>query len=144
MTATDDLRALFDAALAAVSAEAAMLARKGLPWHHRSNPFWRYAALQTGFLGLALLLGGWVGLGLFLVQAFVAIWQLELVNYDKHLVRLAEHTVQSIETSSLHIDLISDLKRINSHICSIAYPILDSAGALAPDRIRHSVLDQQI
>jgi hypothetical protein len=46
--------------------------------------------------------------------------------------RLSENTVQSIETSSLHLDLISDLKRINSHICSIAYPILDSAGALAP------------
>ena len=27
--------------------------------------------------------------------------ELELVNYDKHLVRLADHTVQSIETSSL-------------------------------------------
>jgi phosphate:Na+ symporter len=41
-----------------------------------------------------------------------------------------------METSSLHLDLISDLKRINSHICSIAYPILDSAGALAPSRLR--------
>ena len=44
----------------------------------------------------------------------------------------------SIETSSLHIDLLSDLKRINSHICSIAYPILESAGALAPSRLRES------
>lgn len=35
--------------------------------------------------------------------------------YDKHLVRLADHTVQSIETSSLHLDLMRDLKRINSH-----------------------------
>ena len=53
-----------------------------------------------------------------------------------HLQRLSDNTVQSIETSSLHIDLISELKRINSHICSIAYPILDSAGALAPNRLR--------
>ena len=45
---------------------------------------------------------------------------------------------QSIETSSLHLDLISDLKRINSHICSIAYPILESAGALTATRIRQS------
>jgi len=43
----------------------------------------------------------------------------------------------------LHLDLISDLKRINSHICSIAYPILDSAGALAPNRLKKSVLDTQ-
>jgi phosphate:Na+ symporter len=32
------------------------------------------------------------------------------------------------------------LKRINSHICSIAYPILDSAGALAPSRLRQAPL----
>ena len=52
-----------------------------------------------------------------------------------HITRLRDNTAQSIETSSLHLDLISDLKRINSHICSIAYPILDSAGALAPSRL---------
>ena len=39
--------------------------------------------------------------------------------------------------------LISDLKRINSHICSIAYPILDSAGALAPNRLRPLALADQ-
>jgi phosphate:Na+ symporter len=57
-----------------------------------------------------------------------------------HLTRLQDNTAQSIETSSLHLDLISDLRRINSHICSIAYPILDSAGALSQTRLRHSVL----
>jgi phosphate:Na+ symporter len=55
-----------------------------------------------------------------------------------HIARLRDNTAQSIETSSLHLDLISDLKRINSHICSIAYPILESAGALSKTRIRHS------
>ena len=39
-------------------AEAAMLARNGLPATHRTNPFWRYAALQAAFLALALSLGG--------------------------------------------------------------------------------------
>ena len=53
-----------------------------------------------------------------------------------HLARLSDNTVQSIETSSLHIDLISELKRINSLLCSVAYPILESAGALAPSRLR--------
>ena len=61
---------------------------------------------------------------------------LERAYATSHLERLSNNTVQSLETSSLHIDLISDLKRINSHICSIAYPILDSAGALAPNRLR--------
>jgi phosphate:Na+ symporter len=57
-----------------------------------------------------------------------------------HLARLQDNTAPSMETSSLHLDLISDLKRINSHICSIAYPILESAGVLADTRIRHSRL----
>ncbi len=69
---------------------------------------------------------------------------LERAYATTHLGRLSDNTMQSIETSSLHIDLISDLKRINSHICSIAYPILDSAGALAPSRLRQSVLTDEL
>ena len=52
-----------------------------------------------------------------------------------HMGRLAQNTVLSIESSALHLDLISDLRRINSHICSIAYPLLESAGALAASRL---------
>ena len=55
---------------------------------------------------------------------------------DSHLERLTSQTMESIETSSLHLDLISDLKRINSHICSIAYPILEQAGVLAKTRLK--------
>ena len=61
---------------------------------------------------------------------------LERAYADSHLQRLVENTLQSIETSALHLDIIRDLKRINSHICSIAYPILESAGVLAPTRLR--------
>ena len=75
------LRASF---LSALRAEKAMLDRKDLPASDLSNPFWKYAAIQGAFLFLALILGGWSGLGLFLLQAGVAIWQLELVNYIEH------------------------------------------------------------
>mgnify|MGYP002333062392 FL=1 len=65
-------------------AEKAMLARKGLsPWHG-SNPVWKYLVLQALFLVLAFAIGGWAGLGLFVFQAFVAVWQLELTNYVEH------------------------------------------------------------
>ena len=57
-----------------------------------------------------------------------------------HLARLSDNTVQSIETSSLHLDLIAELKRINSHLCSIAYPILESGGVLADTRLRQPPL----
>lgn len=66
---------------------------------------------------------------------------LELAYAATHLERLSQHTVSSIETSSLHIDMISDLKRINSLLCSVAYPILEQAGALAPSRLKTTASD---
>jgi alkane 1-monooxygenase len=77
-------RVLWQCLASAWGAERAMLARRDLPWWHRANPFWRYAALQAAILGAALVVGGWLGLGLFAVQAATAIWQLELVNYVEH------------------------------------------------------------
>ena len=77
-------RVLIGSLKSAFKAEKAMLARKGLPWTDLSNPFFRYWALQGFMLLLAILIGGWAGLFLFLWQAFVAVWQLELVNYVEH------------------------------------------------------------
>ncbi len=77
-------RVLRQSYLSAIDAEAMMLSRKGKGWTDPSNPFWRYWLLQGAMLILALLLGGWQGLLLFLVQAFTAIWQLELTNYIEH------------------------------------------------------------
>ncbi|MEM1386066.1 MAG: alkane 1-monooxygenase [Pseudomonadota bacterium] len=65
-------------------AESAVLATRRRAVWHRANPFWRFAALQGAALILALVIGGWTGLGLFLVQAITAIWQLELINYIEH------------------------------------------------------------
>ncbi|WP_333713871.1 alkane 1-monooxygenase [Yoonia sp.] len=78
------LRVLTTQPPSAFSAEKAMLARKNLPWHHPSNPFWRYLGLQLGFLLVAAMIGGWWGVFLFGTQAFWAIFQLELVNYVEH------------------------------------------------------------
>ncbi len=77
-------RVLRDGPGSAWRAERQLLVRAGRTPRHPSNPFWRYAALQLAALGLALALGGLQGVALFLWQAFVAIWQLELVNYIEH------------------------------------------------------------
>jgi phosphate:Na+ symporter len=87
-------------------------------------------------LGMSVFLNGSVRDAQKLLEEKARFRDLERAYAGTHLTRLTENTVQSIETSSLHLDLISDLKRINSHICSIAYPILDSAGALEPRRFR--------
>jgi len=77
-------RVLRQCLISAFRAEKAMLARKGRPWTDLSNPFWRYWGLQGAMLLLAVLIGGGWGVFLFLTQAFVAVWQLELVDYVEH------------------------------------------------------------
>ena len=77
-------RVLKGSLLSSFRAERAMLARKNKTWHSLSNPFFRYWALQGAMLALALFLGGGTGLALFLWQSFIAVWQLELVNYIEH------------------------------------------------------------
>jgi phosphate:Na+ symporter len=95
-------------------------------------------------LGMSVFLNGSVRDAQKLLEEKARFRDLERAYAGTHLTRLTDNTVQSIETSSLHLDLISDLKRINSHICSIAYPILDSAGALAPNRLRQPSLPREL
>ena len=92
--------------------------------------------LENLRLGMSVFLNGTLRDAQRLLEEKVRFRNLERAYASTHLERLSDNTVKSIETSSLHLDLISELKRINSHICSIAYPILDEAGALAPSRLR--------
>jgi len=50
----------------------------------------------------------------------------ELTAAERHLERLREGRPETLETTSLHLDVLRDLKRINSHICSVAYPALET------------------
>ena len=90
-------------------------------------------------MGMTVFLDGRVADARRLLEEKARFRDLERGCAATHLARLQENTAQSIETSSLHLDLLSDLKRINSHICSIAYPILEDAGALADTRLREPV-----
>jgi phosphate:Na+ symporter len=67
----------------------------------------------------------------------VHIREAERAAADSHLGRLREGRPESVETSSLHLDILRDLKRIHSHICSVAYPVLETTGELEPSRLRH-------
>lgn len=87
-------------------------------------------------LGLSVFLNGDVKSAQQLLVEKERFRDLERAYHDSHLGRLAGQTVQSIETSSLHLDIISDLRRINSFFCSTAYPILESAGQLRKSRLR--------
>jgi phosphate:Na+ symporter len=60
----------------------------------------------------------------------------ELAAADSHFARLREGRPESIETSAIHLDVMRDLKRINGHLTSVAYPILEVAGELRESRLR--------
>ena len=54
-----------------------MLRRAGRGFFHPKNPLLRYVVLQVGFVLLGVGIGGFAGVLLIVVQAFVAVWQLE-------------------------------------------------------------------
>ena len=89
-------------------------------------------------LGLSVFLNGDVKSAQWLLSEKERFRDLERAYHDSHLDRLAGQSLQAIETSSLHLDIISDMRRINSFFCSTAYPILEQAGQLRKSRLRGS------
>lgn len=70
-----------------------------------------------------------------LVGMKVDIRHVERRSAEKHLERLRAGRVESLQTSTLHLDILRDLKRINAHIASVAYPILEESGLLKESRL---------
>ncbi|MCW5690727.1 MAG: Na/Pi cotransporter family protein [Pseudolabrys sp.] len=52
----------------------------------------------------------------------------ERLAAEHHLERLREGRPETLETTSLHLDVLRDMRRIHSHICAAAYPVLEAAG----------------
>ncbi|RUM96974.1 Na/Pi cotransporter family protein [Pseudaminobacter arsenicus] len=53
-----------------------------------------------------------------------------------HFLRLREGSAKSVETSSIHLDTIRDLKQINSLLASMVYPVLEEQGLLSDSRLK--------
>ena len=60
---------------------------------------------------------------------------LEKATNQSHFERLRDGTAKSVETSSIHLDTIRDLKQINSLLASMAYPVLEEQGLLQGSRL---------
>jgi phosphate:Na+ symporter len=71
-----------------------------------------------------------------LVQEKDRLRALEKQASQSHFERLREGTAKSVETSSIHLDTIRDLKQINSLLASMAYPALEEAGLLTGTRLK--------
>ncbi len=92
-------------------------------------------------LAFSTFMSGDVKIARLLIAEKTKLRNAELSAAENHLARLREGRPESIESSSLHLDILRDLKRIHSHICSVAYPVLERAGELHPNRLKSSEAD---
>lgn len=71
-----------------------------------------------------------VELAILLHDKKMEVRKIERNSVSTHLARIGAGLTESLVTSSLHIDVLRDLKRINSHLSAIAYPVLKASGAV--------------
>ncbi|RFB91904.1 sodium:phosphate symporter [Rhizobium leguminosarum bv. trifolii] len=71
-----------------------------------------------------------------MMEVKVEVRRMEKQSAERHLERLRDGRADSLQTSSLHLDMLRDLKRINAHIVSVAHPIMDESGLLIESRVR--------
>ncbi|SCB57165.1 phosphate:Na+ symporter [Rhizobium aethiopicum] len=71
-----------------------------------------------------------------MMEVKVEVRRMEKQSAEHHLERLRDGRADSLQTSSLHLDMLRDLKRINAHIVSVAHPIMDENGLLIESRVR--------
>ncbi len=70
-----------------------------------------------------------------LLREKIAVRDMERGFVENHYARIRAGRPDSIDSSALHLDVLRDLKRINSHLTSVAYPILERADELAESRL---------
>lgn len=71
-----------------------------------------------------------------LAEEKVAFREAELQATLAHFERLRNGQLDAVQASALHLDLLRDMKLVNSHIvAAAAYPVLEREGELLPSRI---------
>lgn len=71
-----------------------------------------------------------------LAEEKAAFRRLEEAATRTHLERLRGSGAEAVGASALHLDLLRDIKQINSHVvAAAAYPVLERVGALLPSRV---------
>jgi phosphate:Na+ symporter len=86
--------------------------------------------LESLRMAFGVFMSGDVGDARRLVAEKVRLRAAERVAAERHLERLREGRPETMETTGLHLDILRDLRRIHSHICAAAYPVLEAAGEL--------------
>jgi len=87
-------------------------------------------------LAVGIFMSGDMNIARQLIAAKTQLREKEFAAAERYLVRLREGTPETIESYSLDLDILRDLKRVHSHLCSAAYPVLERAGALQRSRLK--------
>lgn len=76
-------------------------------------------------MGVAAFAGSDAELAQRLANHKIKVSEMEREMRQAHISRLHKGLRESIDTSAIHLDVLTNLKRINSYITNIAYPILE-------------------
>jgi phosphate:Na+ symporter len=87
-------------------------------------------------LAVGIFMSGDMAVARQLIAAKTQLREKEFAAAERYLERLREGTPETIESYSLDLDILRDLKRVHSHLCSAAYPVLERAGALQRSRLK--------
>ena len=105
--------------------------RRARSWRRSTSASWRACRIALG-----VFMSGDVKEARKLIAEKAQLRNAELAAAERHLERLRAGRPETLETTSLHLDVLRDLKRIHSHICSVAYPVLEAAGEMSGRRRR--------
>jgi phosphate:Na+ symporter len=87
-------------------------------------------------LSVGIFMSGDINIARQLIAAKAQLREKEFAAAERYLERLREGTPETVESYSLDLDILRDLKRVHSHLCSAAYPVLERAGALQRSRLK--------
>jgi phosphate:Na+ symporter len=82
--------------------------------------------LQNLELAISAFASGDPALAQQVLERKLEISQTERRFRQAHIQRLHEGYRESIDTSEIHLDVLTNIKRINSHVTAVAYPVLET------------------
>ena len=94
-------------------------------------------------LAVGIFMSGDMSVARRLIAAKTQLREREFAAAERYLGRLREGTPETIESYSLDLDILRDLKRVHSHLCSAAYPVLERAGVLQRSRLKEPSFGRQ-
>lgn len=92
--------------------------------------------LESVQLAQSIFVSGDLDMARRLLQDKQDIREAEIEGMASHIERLGDGNPATIATSTLHLDIVRDYRRINTYMCTVAYPLLEESGELRSSRLR--------